>query len=56
MENKGTITTFLTEDGFARLIFGETTGIVAWAAGRFTLSKTVTAALGRGLTAAALMG
>ena len=56
MENKGTITTYLTEDGFARLIFAETTGIVAWAAGRFTLSKTVTAALGRGLTAAALMG
>ena len=56
MENKGTITTFLTEDGFARLIFGETTGIVAYAAGRHTLSKTVTAALGRGLTAAALMG
>ena len=56
MENKGTITAFLTEDGFARLIFGETTLVVAWAAGRFKLSKTVTAALGRGLTAAALMG
>ncbi len=56
MENKGTVTTFLTADGFARLIFAETTGVVAWAASRHVLSKTVTAALGRGLTAAALMG
>jgi len=56
MDNKGKITTFLTGDGFARLIFGETTGVVAWAAGRHRISKTVTAALGRGLTAAALMG
>jgi len=56
MENKGKLTTFLTEDGFARLIFAETTGIVQHAADRHTLSKTVTAALGRGLTAALLMG
>ncbi|MBR4692102.1 MAG: Hsp33 family molecular chaperone HslO [Oscillospiraceae bacterium] len=56
MENKGTVTTFLTEDGFARLIFAETTGVVQYAGGRHTLSKTVTAALGRGLTAAVLMG
>jgi molecular chaperone Hsp33 len=56
MENKGTLTTFLTKDGFARLLFAETTGIVQYAAGRHHPSKTVTAALGRGLTAAALMG
>ncbi len=56
MENKGTITTYLTKDGFARLIFAETTGLVQYAAERHHPSKTVTAALGRGLTAAALMG
>ncbi len=56
MENKGTLTTFLTKDGFARLLFAETTGIVQYASGRHRPSKTVTAALGRGLTAAALMG
>ena len=56
MENKGTLTTFLTKDGFARLLFAEPTGIVQYASGRHHPSKTVTAALGRGLTAAALMG
>ncbi len=56
MENKGTITTFLTEDGFVRLRFGETTGIVSYMAQRHHPSKTVTAALGRALTAAAIMG
>ena len=56
MENRGSITTYLTKDGFARLLFAETTGLVQEAAARHRPSKTVTAALGRGLTAAALMG
>ena len=55
-ENLGTVTTYLTDDGMARLIYGETTGVVAYAAEKHHPSKTVTAALGRGLTAAALMG
>ena len=55
-ENAGLVTTYLTEDGMARLIYGDTTGIVAYAAEKHQPSKTVTAALGRGLTAAALMG
>jgi len=55
MENRGTITTFLTGDGFARLIYGEMTGVAGYAMERHHPSKTVTAALGRGLTAAALM-
>ena len=55
-ENTGAVTTYLTEDGMARLIYAETTGIVEYAAEKHHPSKTVTAALGRGLTAAALMG
>ena len=55
-ENAGVITSYLTEDGMARLIYAETTGIVAYAAQKHQPSKTVTAALGRGLTAAAIMG
>ena len=56
IENLGAVTTYLTADGMARLIYAETTGIVEYAAEKHCPSKTVTAALGRGLTAAALMG
>lgn len=56
MENKGVITTFLTEDGFIRLRFAQTTGVVDYMARRHHPSKTATAALGRALTAAAIMG
>ena len=56
IENLGAVTTYLTADGMARLIYAETTGIVEYAAEKHSPSKTVTAALGRGLTAAALMG
>ena len=50
------ITRAVTEDGSARIIFADTTQIVANAAAIHQTSKTMTAALGRSLTAAALMG
>ncbi len=50
------ITRAVTEDGSARIIFADTTNIVANAAAIHQTSKTMTAALGRSLTAAALMG
>ncbi len=60
MENQeaceGTLLTALTRDGGARLLFADTTQIVAYAALRHKTSRTVTAALGRCLTAAAIMG
>lgn len=56
MNQTSSLTTFLTEDGGARLLFAETTALVQTAADRHHPSKTVTAALGRCLTAAAIMG
>lgn len=56
MSYTGMITTALTDDGSARVIFADTTGIVARAAEIHRPSKTVTAALGRCLTAASIMG
>jgi molecular chaperone Hsp33 len=56
MSYTGKITTALTDDGSARVIFANTTGVVARAAEIHRPSKTVTAALGRCLTAAAVMG
>ena len=50
------ITRAVTEDGSARIIFADTTQIVSDAAVIHQTSKTMTAALGRSLTAAALMG
>ncbi len=50
------ITRAVTEDGSARIIFADTTQIVTDAASIHQTSKTMTAALGRSLTAAALMG
>lgn len=46
----------ITADGSARMIFADTTDIVQKAADIHNTSKTMTAALGRCLTAAALMG
>lgn len=56
MEHRDQITSFLTEDGGARLYVADTTGIVQTAVDRHHPGKTVTAALGRCLTAALLMG
>ena len=50
------ITRALTRDGSARIIFADTTEIVEKARQIHGTSKTVTAALGRVLTAASLMG
>jgi molecular chaperone Hsp33 len=56
MAYKGKLTTILTGGGEARLIFAETAGLVRRAAEIHRPSKTVTAALGRCLTAASIMG
>ena len=56
MENKGTLSTAISSDGSVRLLMVRTTGIVQYAADRHHPSKTVTAALGRCLSAVALMG
>lgn len=53
---KPMITRALTADGSARIIFADTTEIVEKAREIHGASKTVTAALGRVLTAASLMG
>ena len=53
---EGTLLTALTRDGGARLLFAHTTKIVEYARLRHDCSRTVTAALGRCLTAAAIMG
>ncbi len=50
------ITRAITADGSARIILTDTTEIVQKAADIHSTSKTVTAALGRSLTAASLMG
>lgn len=50
------ITRAITSDGSARIIFANTTDIVQKAMELHSLSKTATAALGRALTAASLMG
>lgn len=50
------ITRAITSDGSARIIFADTTDIVQKAMELHMLSKTATAALGRALTAASLMG
>ncbi len=50
------ITRAITSDGSARIIFADTTDIVQKAMELHSLSKTATAALGRALTAASLMG
>ncbi len=50
------ITRAITTDGSARIIFADTTDIVQKAMQIHSLSKTATAALGRALTASALMG
>lgn len=50
------ITRAISSDGSARIIFTDTTKIVQKAMELHSLSKTATAALGRALTAASLMG
>ncbi len=50
------ITRALTSDGSARMLFTDTTAIVSKAMEIHNTSKTCTAALGRALTAASLMG
>ena len=50
------ITRAITSDGSARIIFTDTTKIVQKVMELHSLSKTATAALGRALTAASLMG
>ena len=50
------ITRAITVDGSARMILAETTELVQKAADIHNTSKTMTAVLGRSLTAAALMG
>lgn len=50
------ITRAITVDGSARMILAETTELVQKAADIHNTSKTMTAALGRALTAASLMG
>lgn len=50
------ITRAITEDGSARMIFADTTNIVSRARKIHNTSKTMTAVLGRSLTAASLMG
>ena len=56
MHTEGPMLTALTRDGGARLLFAQTTDLVEYARTRHSCSRTVTAALGRCLTAAALMG
>lgn len=54
--NQSRITRAMTRDGSARMIFAQTTSIVQRAHEIHQTSKTVTAALGRALTATAMMG
>ena len=54
--NQSRITRAMTRDGSARMIFAQTTSIVQRAHEIHQTSKTVTAALGRSLTATAMMG
>lgn len=54
--NNSRITRFITSDGSARLIFADTSNIVNTAHTYHMTSPTATAALGRALTAASLMG
>ena len=56
VKSEGTLLTALTKDGGARLLFAHTTDLVEYARLRHHCSRTVTAALGRCLTAAAIMG
>lgn len=56
MTNQSAITRACTRDGSARIIVADTTAIVQRAHEIHETSKTVTAALGRALTAASLMG
>ena len=53
---EGALLTALTKDGGARLLFAHTTLLTEYARLRHHCSRTVTAALGRCLTAAAIMG
>lgn len=54
--SKGKLTNILTKDGGVRLIYADSTGIVQTSVDLHHPSKTVTAALGRCLTAASIMG
>lgn len=54
--NKSAIHRYITEDGSARLIFADTTDIVQSAMNIHSTSPTASAALGRALTAASIMG
>ncbi len=56
MQTEGKLLTALTRDGGARLLFAHSTNLVEYARTRHSCSRTVTAALGRCLTAAAIMG
>lgn len=56
MENKSVIKRAITSDGSARIAFIDSTAIVKEACKKHGTSKTMTAALGRALTAASLMG
>lgn len=56
MENKSVIKRAITSDGSARIVFIDSTEIVREACRKHGTSKTMTAVLGRALTAASLMG
>jgi len=53
---KSKITRAITKDGSARIVFADTTEIVSTACAIHNTTKTMTAALGRTLTAASLLG
>ena len=56
MTNTSKITRAITRDGSARIIFADTTGIVGDACRIHQTSKTMTAVLGRVLTATSILG
>ena len=56
MSEKSIVKRAITSDGSARIVFCDSTGIVKEASRRHSLSKTMTAVLGRALTGASLMG
>ena len=56
MNDRSTIKRAITSDGSARIVFCDSTAIVRTACEKHEVSKTMTAALGRALTATSIMG